>query len=350
MAKTIISQLDFINRHEEKKYLNRYFNNIPNAILFLYGPKSCGKSTLITKTISNLDNKKYAINHINLRGTIIKNFDSFLNIFFQEDEQKTKKNIKSLLKAITLNIGFFKLTMRDKEIFAKNPFKIMEDQLRKMNEKGIRPVIIIDEIQNLKSIYINGERRLLDELFNFFIRLTKEVNLAHIVLATSDSYFIHEIYNSAKLAKTSEFYFIDHLQKKDIEKWLGDPKYNLAKKDIETIYKYFGGSPWEIHQILTEISNKDANLKKIIKQRIDELFGKVFDFYNIDLENQNHLQSQFKKISKLIAKDGFYKVKPSDKLSDILKLTIEKDFWFYKASEQKIRANSPSLKHCFTQL
>ena len=337
-----LPQLTFINRQKEQKYLKNYFDSIPNAILFLYGPKSCGKTTLIEKVINNLEEKKYATNYINLRGTIIENFNSFLNIFFQENSNK------GVLQAITLNIGFFKLNLKDRKIFEKNPFKIMEDQLRKINEKGIKPIIIIDEIQNLKSIYMNGDRRLLDELFSFFIRLTKETHLANIVLATSDSYFIEEIYNSVKLEKTSEFYLVDHLKKSDILEWLTNYKeYNFSKKQVDYIYNYLGGSPWEIQQILVEIKNGET-VEKSIEKRIKILKGKIYDFYEDQLNKKQ--QVIFKKISKEIAKKGFYKRISGEKIFKLIKIAIEKDFWFYEASEQKIIANSRSLEHVFGKI
>ena len=46
---------------------------------------------------------------------------------------------------------------------------MMEEQIRKAKEKGIQPIIIIDEVQMLKNIYLNGERKLLDEVFNLFV-------------------------------------------------------------------------------------------------------------------------------------------------------------------------------------
>ena len=85
------------------------------------------------------------------------------------------------------------------------------------------PVIIFDEIQELKWIYYwedKFKKELLREMFAFFISLTKENHLAHVICMTSESAFIEQIYNDVKLKNTSDFYFIDHLEKKDIEYWL----------------------------------------------------------------------------------------------------------------------------------
>ena len=346
MSESKIPQFDFINREKERAYLEKYFRNTPNAILFLYGPKSCGKSTLLNRVVRDLDQEKYAINFLDLRQVMIENFKSFLDIFFQRD---LKTKTKDILSGTTFNIGFFKIDIRDEEIFKKNSFKIIIDQIRKAREKGIQPVIVIDEIQELKNIYTNDEKKLLDELFNLFIALTKVENLAHIVLSTSDSYFIEEMYRSAKLSKTSEFYFVDHLGREDIFSWLSNDKYNLSQKDIEYIYNYFGGSPWEIRQILVDVLEGE-DLKEIVSDRIKQLSGKVLDFYHRDLEDEGVMQEQFRKISTQIAQKGFYIISAQDKISKILRLAIEKDLWFYEASDQKITANSRSLEHAFGRL
>ena len=57
---------------------------------------------------------------------------------------------------------------------------------------------------------------LINELFKFFIALTKQNNLAHVVCLTSDSYYMEELYWDTKLANTSDFYLMKHLSKKDI--------------------------------------------------------------------------------------------------------------------------------------
>jgi hypothetical protein len=72
----------------------------------------------------------------------------------------------------------------------------------------------------VKDIYLNNERYLVDELLNLFVRLTKVTHTAHFVLATSDSYFIEEIYTNAKLQQSSQVYLVDHLDQPFVEAWL----------------------------------------------------------------------------------------------------------------------------------
>ena len=59
-------------------------------------------------------------------------------------------------------------------------------------------MIIIDELQALEGIYMNGQRELLKDLFNFFVAITKESHLCHVIIASSDGYFIQRIYGSSE--------------------------------------------------------------------------------------------------------------------------------------------------------
>lgn len=89
----------FINRTKEIKYLKNWIEQEPNSLLFIYGPKSSGKTTLITHLIDNhLDLKKMAINYMNLRGVLIYNFNSFLDTFFTKTA-KGKKNFMRYIQA-----------------------------------------------------------------------------------------------------------------------------------------------------------------------------------------------------------------------------------------------------------
>jgi hypothetical protein len=54
-----------------------------------------------------------------------------------------------------------------------DPFEVMKSELKVLNAKGIRPVIIIDELQALESVYFNSQRELIKETLYFFVAMTK---------------------------------------------------------------------------------------------------------------------------------------------------------------------------------
>ncbi len=118
----------------------------------------------------------------------------------------------------------------------------------------------IDELQALKGIYINGQRELLKELFNFFVAMTNKSHLCHVLIASSDGFFIERIYNDSKLKKTSRFMEVAYLSKKDVTGWLSNLEresaikgYTLTPEQIERAWQTFGGSCWEISRFLGDI-------------------------------------------------------------------------------------------------
>ncbi|MDQ7023562.1 MAG: ATP-binding protein [Candidatus Gracilibacteria bacterium] len=166
----------FINRVAEKKYLLEYFNGAPTNILFVYGPKSTGKTALITKIINlELDNSKFDINFINLRMVLMNNFQDFKNLFFPLDLMgKSKKKLKGLKLDGKVNIPLlgefgYEWKSEDENMMKSNLFGLMEKKLRELNANGIKPVIILDEFQYLKNIIIDEKNNLLlvEELFKF---------------------------------------------------------------------------------------------------------------------------------------------------------------------------------------
>jgi len=65
----------FIDREKEIEFLKKFFEDKPRRILFLYGPKSTGKTTLIEYVIENelfedfklFKSQKYNVKYINFR-------------------------------------------------------------------------------------------------------------------------------------------------------------------------------------------------------------------------------------------------------------------------------------------
>ena len=341
--------MQFINREQEKKDLIAHLETEPNAILFLYGPKSCGKTSLINNVINNkLDKKKFDIKYINFRNILMTEYQDFINVFFRDVfVEKNEREIEEIRK---YNLGIFSLDVSDKQkILEKklNPFEVMTKKLRNIADSNLRPIIIIDEIQTIKDMLISENKSLISELFNYFVSLTKEMHLAHVVILTSDSYFIEDIYSNAKLSKTSNFYLVNHLEKAEIIKWLSQKEYNFSQEDIDYIWEKFGGSAWEIWELIKYLKS-DLSLKEAVQKNIEELQGKLWDFYDNKLDRD--LRSDFKKVSCELADKGVYKIRDEDNLSSLIREAVEKDFWFYNASKRSIIPNSKSIQNVFKEI
>ena len=268
----------FVNRKDELAYLQSWISAKPENILFLYGPKSSGKTTLIYRFIEeNLTNGKYDIKHFNLRELLLVNYKSFLRAFFElKSSEQVKETRQYDLKVFKLSVETLK-GLESKEL---DPFIVMKRELEKSNKKGKRPVIIIDELQALDEIYFNGGRELLNEIFNFFVAMTKESHLCHVIIASSDGYFIDRVYQDSKLKKTSRLMEVDYISYEDVMDWLNNlntfskiDRFILNNHQKQAIWDFFGGSCWEISDFLGELLNVSDN-GRIADQDLQELLQK----------------------------------------------------------------------------
>ena len=53
MKTTYFREIPLINRDKEKEFIKNYFTKVPGRILWIYGPKSTGKTTLIEYIVEN---------------------------------------------------------------------------------------------------------------------------------------------------------------------------------------------------------------------------------------------------------------------------------------------------------
>ncbi|NIM14912.1 MAG: AAA family ATPase [Candidatus Aminicenantes bacterium] len=257
----------FINRETELNELRNFVDKEPFEILFLHGPKSSGKTTLLYKFFEQVEKEqKMDVKYLNLRKKFKGNYKDFIRIFFGIDYSRSKEDVKEKREYSLFN--FFKLSvevLKGVESGELDPFEIMEKEFIKLNQKGIKPVVIIDELQAIDHIYMNNgkDRQVVIELFNFFVAMTKESHLAHIIIASSDGYFLNTVYTDSRLKKTSKFYKVDYLPKEDVMEWLLNLEkyskikdYKLTREDAEKIWDVVGGSMWEINDILGDLFDK----------------------------------------------------------------------------------------------
>lgn len=357
----------FINRQEEINHLSNWIAERPKHILFLYGPKSSGKTTLIYKFIERNLNKdqRFSVKLFNLRKVLIVNYADFLQRFFQIEEPVEKD--ASQTRQYDLKV--FKLTVethqkiKDREL---DPFDVMENQLKDLNSKGIKPIIIIDELQALDFIYFNGQRELIRELLNFFVAMTKESHLCHVLLSSSDGYFIEKLYNDSKLKKTSELLEVDYLTREDVAYWLNHLEkeskitdYTLTHEQVAYMWDHFGGSSWEISRLLGDFLRvcKDGKVLDKDMEKICELYliqaRSYFEEYAaldtprtelLRLIDQNVRDRGCVKEAFLggLLKQGLYTDKQS--LQEELDYLVRQNFLYYNPVRAEYRSQGKSME------
>lgn len=308
----------FIDRQDELQYLELWVDESPKHILFFYGPKSSGKTTLIYKFVEEHlnDNNTFSVKLFNLREVLIVNYEDFLQRFFQVEDPEEKDTFQSR----QYDLKVFRLTfqtqqkIKDRQL---DPFDVMKAELKELNSRGVKPIIIIDELQALDFIYFNSQRELIKELLNFFVAMTKESHLCHVLLSSSDGYFIEKLYNDSKLRKTAKLFEVDYLPREDIVYWLNnlDKESNirdfvLSESQIEYIWDHFFGSIWEISALLGDFLKvcrdgkvDDLDMERVIDRYIVQARSYFEEYAALDA-SRTELLSQ---INSLVQKKGFFK-------------------------------------------
>ncbi len=267
----------FVDREDEEKFLVEWFSEVPQKILWVYGPKSSGKTTVISYVVDNylVKDKRFWVKYFNLRRLIINSYESFLDSFFISSEKGESERVGK----IEINVFGFKAEVwkkiKNREL---NLFKMFIDELEKINKKGKKCVLIVDEIQKLRDVYIknsNGERELLKEFLNLCVSLTKELHLSHVVILTSNTVFIERIYNDARMKETSRFKKIDHLDKEQVFKWL--QKEGFTKNEIELVWEYYGGNISRLLEAI-KVKRKGEDLKEFLKHEAWLAYAEIVDY------------------------------------------------------------------------
>ena len=337
---------EFIDREKEIEFFINYFNEVPERILWVYGPKSTGKTTLIEYVVENhlLKDKSYNVKYINFRGKMVTNYDNFISAFIKPD---SKENFFKDIN-FTLDLTFIKINSKLYERIKKKEydfFEAMEDEfLSKAKEK--KSILIIDEIQTLQDIYLNGDRLLLNEFLNFCVRLTKETHSSHVLILTSNTLFLNKIYNNSKLKKTSDFKLIDHLEYEVVKEWLKTK--GFSKEEIDLIYDYLGGCAVDIKKLLEEYKYFNS-IKEYLEEEAEIAKNEIKLFF----EQQKLSKEEKKKflfVAKKIVENGKFINGDYEGYLDIVSKFCEVEILFFDPIKNITTANSRIYVKAFEKI
>ncbi len=268
-----MKRIPFHNRERELNEVMKILEAEPSLITFIYGPINSGKTTLVSHLIEQLP-EDYAPFYVNLRGRFITDYEDFLNVLFEIDEGGGVDNVteyaRSILKdlgavsGIPIPINLFEQIFEKKDK-SKDVFKYIERFLVEISKKRT-PILIIDELQVVGDIKING--LLMYKLFNFFIRLTKELHLCHIFAVSSDSLFIENVYSEAMLEGRCRYLLVDDFDRETTSAFL--KKHGFTDDENAIAWEYCGGKPVYLLELIN-YENREEKLKEMLVLRTGEI-------------------------------------------------------------------------------
>jgi len=205
-------------------------------------------------------------------------------VLFEIDEGGAIDNIgeyaESLLKdlrivsGIPIPINLFQQIFEKKDK-SKDMFKYIERFFAETSKKHV-PVLIIDELQVIGDMKIDGY--LIYKLFNFFVRLTKELHLAHVFVMTSDSLFLEQVYSEAmlKVKGRCDYLLVDDF---DYERKMGFlDGYGFDEREAEMIWQNVGGKPVSLVKLINaKVSGKKIEdaLQSMLMLRTGEIKQRI---------------------------------------------------------------------------
>ena len=257
-----MKRIVFHDREKEMKEIMKILDTEPSLITFVYGPINSGKTTMVSHLIKELPDE-YAPFYVNLRGRFITDYEDFLNVLFEIDEDGGVDNVteyaKSVLKdlgavsGIPIPINLFEQIFEKKDK-SKDVFKYIERFFVEISKKRT-PVLIIDELQVIGDLKVDD--LLIYKLFNFFIRLTKELHLTHVFAISSDSLFIEDVHSEAMLEDRCRYLLVDDFDRETTTAFLEE--YGLSDEEKELAWQHCGGKP----TCLVELINTEERENKV---------------------------------------------------------------------------------------
>ena len=273
-----MKRIEFHDREQETKEIMDILDAEPSLITFIYGPINSGKTALINHLVDRLPDD-YKVFYINLRGRFISNYGDFIKVLFDVEHVARYERIKEFLKPIAAvppesyngipipKDTFLKL-FKEKEI--EDVFVYIETVLRVFYESGRVPVLVIDELQVIGDMKIDGH--LIYKLFNFFVRLTKELHLAHVFVVTSDSLFLEQVYSEAMLSGRCEYLRVDDFDYEQTMAFLDG--YGFDRQEKEITWQGVGGKPVSLVKLINaKVSGK--NVEDVISSMFTLRTGEI---------------------------------------------------------------------------
>ena len=332
-----MSDIEFHNREKEMKEIRAILDSRPTLITFVYGPINSGKTELINNLIKSLPETQKVF-YINLRGRFISNYDEFIKVLFDVEHEARYGRIKEFLKPI-VNVlpesyhgipipkDIFLRLFKEKDV--EDAFVYIETVLRAFCESGHAPVLVIDELQVIGDLKVDG--LLIYKLFNFFIRLTKELHLCHVFAVTSDSLFIENVYSEAMLEGRCRYLLVDDFDEATTAAFL--ERHGFTDDEKAVAWNCCGGKPICLVELVNTEEDRKGKAEEMLKIRKGQIEEIV---YSLEARDKEMFDAVMGMLSEFIGKEKVgYKY-----ISDEIKFLVGKNIIFADSVNKELRPQS----------
>jgi len=349
---------EFVNREKEIKEVKAILSGRPNFVYFVYGPINSGKTALLMKVFEDLP-ENYVVFYINFRGLDVERVEDLMKVLFDVEYGKGKEAIKEIVreivkegskvlkkaKGIPIPEKVFDYLFESKRK-TEDAFRYLENLFSEVVEGGKRPILVIDELQVIKKVINATGQLVLNRLFNFMVRLTKETHLCHCLCATSDCLFIEDVYSNARLEGRAKYLLVDDLDKEEADRVYE----GFGFEDKELVWDYIGGKIGDMVSLFEEkkrgLSEKEAleSMLKNERAKLSDFLEKVEygkKFFEYEGEKVKIEKEKIMDIFQILSNNEI--VKKEEIIPVYRNYLVSKNILFYNPVEGTVRPQSRLL-------
>lgn len=277
----------FVDRNEEQKSLNNFFQNVTKQTLWIKGNSGFGKTTFFNFVYNSWEN--YCLCYINIKNDstasdilksfilelqkysdidflsmVKKEYKKFYNTFYKNSKEITNDlfpNISNMVSTI-LDVTYTAITLSDKQVNS-------EDTL----VQYIRSILSNKKLCICIDNFSRCDLETAEHFFNIFKHFYDNANFKSCIITTSEdisenlqrAIFSNLPYKEIKINNFDNYiYFTEIL----------DPIFDLKNfeaSDIEYLYKKCNGSPKILSTVISKLLEKDGiTIRNNIKANIDK--------------------------------------------------------------------------------
>ena len=357
--------MTFYNREKEIEEMKAVLSGEPNLVYFVYGPINSGKTALLMKVFEELS-EEYVVFYFNFRGLNIQDVDDLIKVLFEVEDGKGKEAIREIVKEIVRKgVNFieevkgipiperlFDYLFGEKKR-SEDVFRYLEQLFRELVKNGKRPVFVFDEMQTVKGIINASGKPLIEGLFNFFVRMTKETHLCHSLCATSDCLFIENVYSNARLEGRAKYILVDDLGKEEAFKVYE----GFGFEDKEFVWEYIGGKVGDMVSLF-EDKKRGIREEDALNEMLKDTVAKISDFLEKVEYGKRFFEYEGEKVR--IEKDKIVEIfhifceKDSVKKEEVPPIyrnyLVSENILFYNPVEGTVRPQSRLIQHAIKEL
>ena len=250
-----------IGRDRQLDQVNNLLKNPPHQIIVVAGTNESGKSRFVAECLRSLPPAR-GVTYLNL-STVVDSLSTLTHAFVRSFDLRWLQMRHALVDVLPF-AGSEILVM--KERFSSRDMAqalyVINEALKlsgqKINSKE-RPVIIIDGLgeDNSGSGWIRTPEggRTLERLIKWCIYVTKERNLAHVIL-TGNEELVLSLHNNRATRGHVSIIGLGDLSKEDAKKVVLQELPDATEEEVDKIINHFGGFIHDVQGVSREIQSR----------------------------------------------------------------------------------------------